>query len=131
MFGIREYIRTIHFDAIIVSAIVIFGILTFNNSTRNAIVQTKRPVSTYISLVDKWAVSSPCIRIQVFQRTWILNKDNFNLLAYNHNPLSESKKTGIKVSHLKSIRESSHRIPQFLLRYHLFPPETGEPPSLS
>jgi hypothetical protein len=131
MFGIREYIRTIHFDAIIVSAIVIFGILTFNNSTRSITIHTTRPVSTYITLIEKWAVSSPYIRIQVFQRTWILNKDNFNLLAYNYNPLSESKKTGIKVSHLKSLRESSHRIPQFLLRYHLFPPETGEPPSLS
>ena len=131
MFGFRENIRVIHFDAIIVSAIIFFGLLTYNNSYQNNTEQNRNHVPIIMCVTQNSAVSTPCIRLQVFQKTWILNKDNFNLLAFNSNPLSESKKTGIKVSHLQIIRENSHKIPQFLLKYHLFPLETGEPPLLS
>ena len=131
MFGFRENIRAIHFDAIIVSTIIFFGLLTYNNSYQNKTEQNRNHVPIFISVTQNSAVSTPCIRLQVFQKTWILNKDNFNLLAFNSNPLSESKKTGLKVSHLQIIRESSHKIPHFLLKYHLFPPENVEPPLLS
>jgi hypothetical protein len=131
MFGFRENIRVFHFDAIIVSVIIFFGLLTYNNPYRKTADQNRSHVPIFMTVSQNSAVTSPCIRLQVFQKTWISNKDNFNLLAFNRNPLSESKKTDIKVSHLKSIRENSHRILSFLLRYHLFPPENGEPPSLS
>jgi len=130
MFKNRENIRFIPFDAIIVMSILFLGILIYNNLSVSIPVHKSNLVSTYFSLIGKSAVSSPSARLQVFQKTWISNKDNFNLLAFNRNPQSESKKTDLKVSHLLIIRQSSNKIPQFILRYHLFPAETDEPPHL-
>lgn len=131
MLNTRENIRSFHFEAIIVLAILFFGLLFYNNSFSNTNELKRRPVSTNISVSDNNAISGPLIRLQVFQKTWISNKDNFNLLAFNRNPLSENKKTGLKVCHLLIISQSSHKIPQFILRYHLFPVEMDEPPHLS
>jgi hypothetical protein len=131
MLDTRENIRSFHFEAIIILAILFFGLLFYNNSFRNTNELKRRPVSTNISVSDNNAVNGPLIRLQVFQKTWILNKDNFNLLAFNRNPLSENKKTGLKVCHLLIISQNSHKIPQFILRYHLFPAEMDEPPHLS
>ena len=131
MLSTRENIRNFHFEAIIILAIVFFGLLFYNNSFRNANELKRKPVSTNISVSDNNAVSGPCIRLQVFQKTWISNKDNFNLLAFNRNPLSENRKTNLKVYHLLIIRQNSYKIPQFILRYHLFPAEMDEPPHLS
>jgi hypothetical protein len=131
MLNTRENIRIINFDSIIVLAIVIFGLLIYTNSLKNSTQLNRKPVSTYMSVSENIAVFSPCIRLQVFQKTWISNKDNFNLLAFNRNPLAENKKTGLKVSHFQIIRQSSYKIPQFMLRYHLFPAEMDEPPHLS
>jgi|GEM_PF-1683605 len=131
MLNTRGNIRIFSIDSIIVIAILFFGLLIYSNSIRTTTDLNKRPVSTSISVIENNAVFSQVVRVQVFQKTWISNKDNFNLLAFNRNPLSESKKAGIKVSHLKIIRESSHKIPQFILRYHLFPEEMGEQPLLS
>jgi hypothetical protein len=131
MLSTRENIRNFHFEAIIILAIVFFGLLFYNNSFSNTNELKKKPVSTNISVSDNNAVSGPCIRLQVFQKTWISNKYNFNLLAFNRNQLSENKKTGLKVYHLLIIRQSSLNVPQFILRYHLFPAEMDEPPHLS
>ena len=131
MLNTGENIRSFHFEAIIVLVILFFGLLFYNNSFSNTNELKRRPVSTNISVSDNNAVSGPLIRLQVFQKTWISNKDNFKLLAFNRNPLSENKKTGLKVCHLLIISQSSHKIPQFILRYHLFPVEMDEPPHLS
>ena len=126
-----ENIRFINFDAIIVLAIVFFCLLIYSNSTKTTTKLNNIPAPVYLSVNDNIAVISPCIRLQVFQKTWISNKDNFNLLAFNRNPISESRKTKIKVAHLQIIRESSHKIPQFILRYHLFPDDGDVPLLLS
>ena len=131
MLDTRENIRNFHFDAIIILVIVFFGLLFYNNSFSNTNELERKPALTYIAVSDNNSIAGPCIRLQVFQKTWILNKDNFNLLAFNRNPLSENKKTGLKVCHLLIISQSSHKIPQFILRYHLFPAEMDEPPHLS
>jgi hypothetical protein len=131
MLNARENVRNFHFEAIIVLAIVFFGLLFYNNSFSSTNEQKKKPVSPYISIRDNIAVSSPCIRLQVFQKTWISNKDNFNLLAFNWNPLYENRKTNLKVCNILIIRQGSHKIPQFILRYHLFPVDMEEPPHLS
>ena len=131
MFKNRENIRFIPFDAIIVMSILFLGILIYNNLSVSIPVHKSNLISTYFSLIGKSAVSSPSARLQVFQKTWISNKDNFNLLAFNRNPFSENKKTSIKVSHLLLIRQSSHKIPQFILRYHLFPLEADDLPYIS
>jgi hypothetical protein len=131
MLDTRENIRNFHFDAIIILAIVFFGQLFYNNSFSNTNELERKPVSTYIAVSDNNSITAPCLRLQVFQKTWISNKDNFNLLAFNRNPLSENRKTNLKVYHLLIIRQNSYKIPQFILRYHLFPAEMNEPPHLS
>lgn len=131
MLNVREHSRIFSSDLIIVILIFFFGLLICNNSNRITTDLKRNPISSYMSVSENSAISSLCSRFQVFQKTWVLNKDNFNLLAFNRNPLSENKKTGIKVFHLRIIRQNSNKIPQFILRYHLFPSEMDEPPLLS
>jgi hypothetical protein len=126
----RENIRIIPSGAIIVLSLLFFVLLTFNNTSGKAPVQKSAPVSMYISINNTNAISTPAIRVQVFQKTWILNNDNFNLLAFNRNPLLENKKERLKVSQYQFIRQGSNKVPQFILRYHLFPVETDAFPDL-
>ena len=105
--------------------------LIYNNSGGNTVDRSRKPVSNIISVSENTAVSGSFMRLQVFKKTWISNKDNFDILAFNRNPLSENRKATLKVSNLETKRRSSNKIPQFLLQYHLFPPETDEPPLLS
>lgn len=130
MLNTRENIRFVNFDAFIVLSILLFGILIYSDSRKTTTELNSKPVSAYFSLSENSAVSSSSARLQLFQKTWVSNKDHFNLLAFNRNPQSESKKTDLKVSHLLIIRQSSNKIPQFILLYHLFPAETDEPPLL-
>jgi hypothetical protein len=127
----RGNIRFVNFDSIIVILILLFGVLVYNNSDRNIADHSHKPISNFISVSANTAVLSTSVQLQVFQKTCISNKDNFDILAFNRNPLSENRKATLKVSNLDTKRRSSNRIPQFLLRYHLFPPETDEPPLLS
>jgi hypothetical protein len=131
MFRNRENICFINIDAIIVLTILFLGLLMFNNTLRTLPVHQSTPYSTYVTINNNTAISTPCIRVQVFQKTWILNNDNFNLLAFNRNPLLDSKKERLKVSQYQFIRQSSDKIPQFILRYHLFPLENDPFPVLS
>jgi hypothetical protein len=127
----RGNIRLINLEAFIVLSVLIIGLLLYTNSFKSTQPVNKNPVTTYIFASGNNAVSTECIRVQVFQKTWILNKDNFNLLAFNRNPLSVSRKAELKVSQYQFIRQNSHKIPQFILRYHLFPVETDAFPVLS
>lgn len=130
MFRNRENIRIIPTDAIIILAIVVFGLLIHNNPVKSLPVHKSSPVSYYIAVSESNAVSNPCIRLQVYQKTWILNKDNYNILAFNRNPLTESQRTGINISHFLALRQNLNIIPQFILRYHLFPEEPDAFPYL-
>jgi hypothetical protein len=127
----RRNIRVINFDTIFLLLIVFTGLLICNNSLRNGSELNRKPVPANISIVERSAVANPCLRLQVFQKTWILNKDHFDLLAFNRNIISEDKNIDLKVSALQITRHKIHKIPQFILRYHLFPPEKDEPPLLS
>ena len=131
MLGTRENIRFINIDSIVVILILLFGVLVYNNSGRNISDHSRKPVSNFISVSENTADSFTFMRLQVFQKTWISNKDNFDILAFNRNPLSENKKATLIVSYLEIIRRCSIKIPQFLLRNHLFPSETDDPPLLS
>jgi hypothetical protein len=131
MLNTRVNIRIINFDAVIVILILFFGILIYSNSVRSTKDPGKMLVSSFVSVSENNAISAQFIRLQVFQKTWISNKDHFNILAFNRNQLYENKKASLKLSHLQIIRQSSHKIPQFFLRYHLFPSEMDEPPVLS
>ncbi|MGC1389652.1 MAG: hypothetical protein WA816_01310 [Bacteroidales bacterium] len=131
MLNTRKNIRVFNFDSIIVVVIVFFALLIYSNSVGKTTDLKRKPASTFISVSEKNAVFTPIIRLQVFQKTWISNKNHFCLLAFNRNQISENKKTDIKVNHLEILRENSHKIPRFILRYHLFPLEKDEPPILS
>jgi hypothetical protein len=131
MLRTRGNTRIINSDSVILLLIVFFGLLIYNNSSQKTTEFDRKPVSTSVSVIDNYAVSYPCLRIQIFQKTSISNKDNFDLLAFNWNPINENKKTGYKVSSLQILRQHSNKIPQFLLRYHQYPVEPGDPIPLS
>jgi hypothetical protein len=131
MLNDRQNIKVFNPDSIIVLLIVFFGLSICNNFSGSFTDSSRKPVTTYISTIESSAVISSCIKLQIFQKTWISNKDNFNLLAFNRNPLSENKKSDLKISNLQHLRQCSNIIPQFILRYHLFPAEKDEPPHLS
>ena len=131
MSNIRENIRIINFDSIVLILIVFFGLLIYNGNFRNSPEHNRNPVSACVTINQSSAVSTPDLRLQIFQKTWVSNKDNFNPLAFNRNPLIEDKKTDMRISHLQNIRQNSFRVPLFILCNHLFPAETDEPPFLS
>jgi hypothetical protein len=124
----RSNTSVINFGTIIIVAVLFFGFLFYNNSVRSAEGINRNPVTVSLTLSDMSAVFSPCLRIHVFQKTWISNRDNFSLLAFNRNPLSESRKTGIIAGHCKIVLQAYRKIPQFILLYHEYPDDTGEPP---
>lgn len=127
----RDNSRIINLDAILVVFILFFCLLIYNNSLKVNTGLKSKPVSSSLSVCEKNGITTPCIRLKIFQKEWISNKDNFSLLAFNRNALSENKKAGIKVSQFHIIRINSQRIPQFIIRDHLFPSETDEFPFLS
>jgi hypothetical protein len=126
----RESIRILPFAAIFVLSILFLGLLGHNESLKSIPVNKNYPGLVYISVVSNSAVSNPCIRLQVFQKTWILNRNNYNILAFNRNPFTESQRTGINVGHFLVVRQNLNKVPQFILRYHLFPMETDAFPDL-
>lgn len=127
----RYNYRIINLDAIIIVLVLFFGLLIYNNSLKVNTGLKSKPVSSILSVSEKPGITTPCIRLKIFQKESISNKDNFSLLAFNRNPLSEDKKAGMKISHFHIVRQNSRQIPQFILRYHLFPSESDEFPFLS
>jgi hypothetical protein len=127
----RENIRIVNLDSIILLLFLFFGLLIYSNTNRESSASARNPVPSYVTISQSSAVSSPEIRIQIFQKTSILNKDHFSLLSFSRSPLFEDKKSDIKISFLQNIRQNSGMIPIFIFRCHLFPAETDEPPHLS
>jgi hypothetical protein len=127
----RDNKRIVHLDAFLVVMILFCSLLIYNNSLKVNDGLKNKPVSASLSVSEKTGITTPCIRIKIFQKEWISNKDNFSLLAFNRNPLSENKKAGIKVFRFHIIRQNSQQTPEFILRYHLFPTESDEFPFLS
>jgi hypothetical protein len=131
VFRTRENIRFINFDSVVIILVIFFGLLVYTGSSVNTNETRKKPVETTTSFNEHCALSTPIARLQIYQKTWVSNKDNFNLLAFNRNPLSENKVTNIRVSQLRLLRQSLPGVPQFILRYHLFPREMDDLPLLS
>jgi hypothetical protein len=131
MLNNRQNIRFLSSDAIIVLAIVFFGLFFNNNSITNTTRITNHKTPSCMSVSESNAVYSPGIRIHPFQKTCISNKDNFNVLSFNRNPISENRKTCVKVFRLHLIRNNYQKIPQFILSYHLYPPDEDVPLILS
>jgi hypothetical protein len=123
-------IENLSFNTVIIMIVLFFVmIMCFSAYGRTpAVIIGQHPA--YISVSSNNAVPSLGSRVHVFQQTWILNKDNFNVLAFNRNPISESKKAGLTIARYQKIRQSSGKIPEFILRYHLFPVESDDFPVL-
>lgn len=131
MLNTRENIRIINLNSIILLLIVFFGLLFSSANLRNSPKRCMDSVPVIQTISQSNAVSSPGIRLQIFKQIWVLNKDNFDLLAFNRNPLSDDKKNILKISLLKNLRQNSFRVPLYIFHCHLFPSEIDEPPHLS
>ena len=131
MFRTRENTGLINFDAIVIVLVLFLGLLVYTSYSGNTNETRRKPVEKTTSVTEYYAINTPIARLPIYQKTWISNKDNFRLLAFNRCTLSENKKTDIQVSELRIIRHSLSGTPQFILRYHLFPREMEDLPLLS
>jgi hypothetical protein len=131
MLNERGNMTRIRPGTIIVLALLFFGSLIYLNNSGIKTQVKDNPVTTSFFIIGNNAVADSFIKLQVFHKTWILNKDNFNLLAFNRNLLSEDKKTGIKVSLSENLQLNPPGISQYNARYHLNPSGTDEFPFLS
>jgi hypothetical protein len=127
----RENSGIINYDTIVIVLVLFFGLLFYSGYSGNSNETRRKPAESTASVAEYCAINTPIARLHIYQKTWISNKDNFNLLAFNRNPLKENKKTNIRVSELRIIRQSHSEVPRFILRYHLFPREMDELPLLS
>lgn len=131
MFNNKENIRIINFDSIILLLIIFFGLLIHNGKVSSSVAQNRNPVLTYESTGDKYAVFNPGIQVQILQKIWLLNRDNFQFQVFTGNLLSDDRKTGIIISNLEKPDQNTLRFSSFIFRYCLFPAEKDEFPLLS
>jgi hypothetical protein len=127
----HENIRIVNFDSVIIILILVIGLLAHSSSFRNNQDTNKKTHATFVSMGEKNAVPESFVRLQVFQKTWISNKDNFNILAFNRSPVAENKKADLKIISLLFIRYKFSESPRLLLMSHIFPPEAEDPLHLS
>lgn len=121
-----ENFRFGNLHTIILLLIICLGLLSLKNSTGDRNSQKKHaPVS--ISVNERTAIPTSLFKVQIFQKSWIVNKDSYKLLAFHTNPLISNRKTDIKISYQDNLRQAFVISPQSILRYHLFPPETDDP----
>jgi hypothetical protein len=126
----RTNIRLINLDRVIILFVFLFGLLIYCCSVKESGVTKHTPVSICLTASVSTGITSSGIRLQVFQKESVSNKNHFDLLAFNRNPFYEDKKTDIKILNFKIIRQSSSTIPVFIRVCHLSPVETDEPPLL-
>jgi hypothetical protein len=103
----------------------LFG-LNHSQTQRDSV---RKPVPVNISVTVYNAIPGPVTKVQFLQKTWIVNKDSFKLLAFNRNPLTTSKRSDLKISYLNKERLTFLKKPPAKLIYHLFQSETDEPHS--
>ncbi len=121
-----EHSRFENTRSVVVLLIACFCFLALKNTaTEKNSVKKTYPVNIAVSLNS--AITGPVINIREFHNSWISDKDNFKLPAFTRNPLIISKKSDLELTHLHILRLSFMEVPQSILRYHLFPPETDDP----
>lgn len=111
--------------SIIFLMILGFFLLGLNNSSTNRD-SIKKTVPVNNSLVASNAIPASIIKVQFLQKTWIVNKDSFKLLAFNINPLTTSRRTELKISYINKVRQSFLKLPQQIFLYHSSPPEADD-----
>jgi hypothetical protein len=127
MFRTRENIRFVNFETFLLVLVILFGLLFFSDHSGSKFETKKKHDVSFNQLSQNFGIHTPEARLQVFQKSWISNRDNFNLLAFNRNPVCENRKVELKIEQLLLIRKSLSNTPQFIFRYHLFPREMDDP----
>jgi hypothetical protein len=100
-------------------------LLGLNNSATEKD-SVKKPVPVNTSFMASNAIPVSVIKVQFLQKTWIVNNDSYKLLAFNINPLTTSKRTELKISHINKVRQSFLKLPQEVFMYHSSPPEADD-----
>jgi len=124
----RGNIRILNMQTIIIFLIVCLGFLSLNNNKEGKL-YSKKAIPVYITVSSRDAISTQEFKVQILQRSWIANKDNFKLLSFIQNPFRANRITDIKKSCLDNKRLAFIIKPQSFLLYHLFPSETDYPHS--
>ena len=126
----KDNILTINRDTILFFIVVLAAVLLFCPSLNKSVKVKTNPHSVVESLQQKSGDVSSGLRITIYQRTWITNKDKYKLLSClkgqgipEHTPIQ-------KVSPAVTARREPVFIPALIFRYHLFPDETGEDPGI-
>lgn len=131
MINCRENINVINFSSLIMLMILALGLLIFHEGMKISAGNHGIPASTYISLPQCSAIPGPGIRVEVFQKVWVINNDHFDLLAFNRNPLSDNRKTNLRIILLQNTRKEAARIPVYIFHHYPFFAGNDEPPLLS
>lgn len=125
MLNRSEFNRSGSFYSIIFLMILGLFLLGLNNSATEKD-SVKKPVPVNTSFMASNAIPVSVIKVQFLQKTWIVNNDSYKLLAFNINPLTTSKRTELKISHINKVRQSFLKLPQEVFIYHSSPPEADD-----
>lgn len=126
----RENIRINNADSIILTLILLV-IIICHNTNINSSDRNRNPSATEISVNQSIGTFCSGLRIQVFQKIWISNKDIFKLLSINNIQFLDNKKADQLIALLQTFRNRTEKIQTSFYLYHLFPTERDEVPILS
>lgn len=127
----KENIKIINLDSIFLILILVLGLIIYHNANSNSSERNKNSDATEISLNQSIGTLCSGLRLQVFQKIWIYNKDVFKILSIDNNQFFENKKTDQIIVLLQDIRNRTEKIQTSFFLNHLFPTERDEVPILS
>jgi hypothetical protein len=127
----RENIKTVNLDSIFLMLILVIGLIIYHDTNNNSSASNEKSSASEIFKNQSIGLFCAGLRLQVFQKTWIYNKDVFKLLSIYNYQFLESKKTEQIITLLRNIRNKTEKIQPSFIRYHLFPVERDEFPILS
>lgn len=119
--------RIFNFDWLPVILVLFLGLLIYRSLPENNSPRPKNSPVVFISASDQNAVSNSSERLHVYQKTWISNKDNFNILAFNRNPVTENRMTDLKINSLQLKVKKFKGVYLIYFPQHLFSSETDDP----
>jgi hypothetical protein len=132
MSGRPENIRIVNCDFIILALVVFFVLLAGNEpSLTTPGDSTRKPVTTYLTVSEIYAVSNPEIHLPLVQKTWTSVKDNYYPADSNRNPVAENKITDIKIFIFQVKRYNISDSSLLISRIQLFTSEKDDPFHLS
>jgi hypothetical protein len=127
----KENIEILNLNSIFLILILVLGLIIYHNTNNNS--SDRNINSGAIEIYLNQSIGTFCsgLRLQVFQKIWIYNKDVFKFLSSDKNQFFENKKTDQIISLLQDICNRTKKIQTSFFLYHLFPTERDEVPILS